>query len=85
MDDLGTNLTLDPDLMALESEIASLEVCFSYSDYNETFHPNEREVDNLQSDMECDSVYVDVDMNSEQEETCKCESGTCRDYSEAQK
>lgn len=38
--------------MTLEGEIASLEVCFSYSDYNEVLHRNESEVINLQSDME---------------------------------
>ena len=61
--------------MALENETAPLETCFSYSDYNETFHPNGCEIDNLQSDMECDSVDIDVNISSGQEEICKCKRG----------
>ena len=54
--------------MTLESEIVPLETCFSYSDYNETFHPNEIEVDNLQSDTECVEVDVDAEISSGQKE-----------------
>ena len=82
MDGLGNCFTLDMDQMALESEIALLEACFSYSDYNETFYLNESEVDNLQSEMECNSVDVDVNISSEQEETCKRERGPYRYYFE---
>lgn len=87
MDGLGNCFTSKLDRMALESELAPLEVCFSYSDYNEVFHPNESEVDNLQSDMECDNVDVDVDVDviSEQEETFKRKRGPYRYYSEAHK
>ncbi|KAI5952225.1 hypothetical protein CANMA_005068 [Candida margitis] len=69
VDGLGNCSTLEPDRMDLESEIAPLEACFSYSDYNEAFHLNESEVDNLQSDMKCDEV--DVDINSEEEQSCE--------------
>ncbi|CCG22925.1 hypothetical protein CORT_0D00770 [Candida orthopsilosis Co 90-125] len=64
--------------MVLESGIAPLEVCFSYSDYNKAFHPNEIQVDNSQYDIECDGVDVDVDvhMNSEQAQSCKREKGS---------
>ena len=71
--------------MALESERAPLESCFNYSDYNEAFRPNESEADNLNSDMECDDVDVDLEAVSEQEETYKRKGGPYRYYSEAQK
>lgn len=73
--------------MTLEGEIASLEVCFSYSDYNEVLHRNESEVINLQSDMEWDNedVDVDVDVISEQEQPCKHKRGQYRYYSEVYK
>ena len=85
VDRLGNCFSLDTGQMALESEIAPLESCISYSDYNETFYLNESEVDNLQSEMECNSVDVDVNISSEQEETCKRERGPYRYYSEVQK
>lgn len=69
-DGLGNCFPLEPDQVNLKSEIAPLKACFSYSNYNEAFHPNESEV-NLQSDMEND----DVDVTSEQEETCKLKRG----------
>ncbi|CAL1194029.1 unnamed protein product [Candida parapsilosis] len=71
--------------MASKSEIAPLESCFSYSDYNEAFRLNESEVNNSQSEMECDSVDVDVNISSGQEETCKRKRGPYRYYSEVQK
>lgn len=39
--------------MDLGSELVPLEACFNNNDYNEAFHPNEIEVNNVQSDMEC--------------------------------
>ncbi|KAI5967356.1 hypothetical protein CANMA_003176 [Candida margitis] len=85
VDGLGNCFTLESDRMTPEGEIAPLESCFSYSDYNEAFHLNESEVDNFQSDMECDSVDVDVNISSEQEGTCKLKRGPYRYYSEVQK
>ncbi|KAI5966593.1 hypothetical protein CANMA_003270 [Candida margitis] len=85
VDGFGNCFTLEPDRMNLESEIAPLGACFSYSDYNEAFHPNESEVINSQSEMECDDVDVDLEVISEQEETCKCKRGPYRYYSEAHK
>jgi len=85
VDGLCNCFTLDTGQMALKSEIAPLESCFSYSDYNEAFRLNESEVNNLQSEMECDSVDVDVNISSGQEETCKRKRGPYRYYSEVQK
>ncbi|CCG25309.1 Chs1 predicted chitin synthase [Candida orthopsilosis Co 90-125] len=65
--------------MTLEGEIAPLEACFSYSDYIEAFYPNGCEVDNLQNDMECDSVDIDVNISSGQEQCCKRKRGPYRD------
>lgn len=64
--------------MVLENDTAPLGSCFCYSDYNEAFSPNEIQVDNLQYDMECDSVDVDVRMNSGQEQSCKREKGSIK-------
>ncbi|KAI5953758.1 hypothetical protein KGF57_003967 [Candida theae] len=69
--------------MVLDSQTAPLESCFCYSDYNEAVPPTKIEVDNLHSDMECDDV--DVDVSSEQDETCKFKRGPYRYYSEAEK
>lgn len=46
VDGLGNCFRLEPDQMNLENEIAPLEECFIYSDYNETFYLSEIEVDN---------------------------------------
>ena len=58
-------------------------ILFSYSIYNEALLPTKIEVDNLHSDIECDDINVDI--SSEQDETCKCKRGSYRYYSEAQK
>lgn len=78
VDGLGNRFYTDPEEMTLESEIAPVEACFSYSDYRNVLQPTTMELDEV-------IFEKDEDMNTEEMEETRKYRGPYRHYRQAVK